>query len=152
MAVTYDNVAFGRIEEALKQYIDDEFQNVYISPKFVDRGNEFIRINLESSTNIMTTGNFEQREYIVMIRYYLDDANQTDMNTNEAIKNKIDRLKKKLLDSSTFIRTSLLHSARWDELNVDSIEYNIQDEENEEDENLYIAELMCSIQSTYTFD
>ena len=26
MAVTYDNVAFGRIEEALKQYLDDEFQ------------------------------------------------------------------------------------------------------------------------------
>ena len=38
MAITYDNVAFGRIEEALKQYVDDEFQNVYISPKFVDRG------------------------------------------------------------------------------------------------------------------
>jgi len=31
MAVTYDNVAFGRIEETLKQYVDNEFQNVYIS-------------------------------------------------------------------------------------------------------------------------
>ena len=152
MAVTYTKITWGQLEQPLMDILNDDFPNVYASHKYKKAGNEFIRINLESSTNIITTGNFEQREYIVMIRYYLDDANQTDMNTNEAIKNKIDRLKKKLLDSSTFIRTSLLHSARWDELNVDSIEYNIQDEENEEDENLYIAELMCSIQSTYTFD
>ena len=70
MAITYDNVAFGRIEEALQQYVDNEFNNVYISPKFVDRGSEFIRINLLSSDNVESTNAYEIRAYSVVLRYY----------------------------------------------------------------------------------
>ena len=61
--VTFDNVAFGRIEEALKDHIVDEFNIAYISPKFIDRGSEFIRINLESNNQIESTNAYEVREY-----------------------------------------------------------------------------------------
>ena len=152
MAVTYQDTAWALIEEPLTNLINDDFNEAYASPRFKKMGNEFIRVNIESSTEIMTTGNFEQREYLVMIRYYLDDSNIEHSQTNGAIKRKIDRLKKKLLDSISVSGGSASHSGKWDSLIVDSIEYDIQDEENEDDENLYIAQLMCSIQSTYTFE
>ena len=137
MAVTYDNVAFGRIEEALKQYIDDEFQNVYISPKFVDRGNEFIRINLLSSTNEETSNAYEIRVYSVVLRYY-HKCDMSQVRINESVKKKSDRLKKHLLDKQTY-------SDNWAELSVDEITYNVQDNENEEIDNLYIIEYSLSL-------
>ena len=137
MAVTYDNVAFGRIEEALKQYIDNEFQNVYISPKFVDRGNEFIRINLVSSDNIESTNTYEQREYDVELRYY-HKCDMSQIRVNEAVKKKSDRLKKHLLDKQTF-------SNNWAELSVGNITYDVQDDENKEKENLYIIEYTLTL-------
>ena len=152
MAVTYTKITWGQLEQPLMDILNDDFPNVYASHKYKKAGNEFIRVNIESSTEIMTTGNFEQREYIVMIRYYLDDSDIEHSQTNAAIKRKIDRLKKKLLDSISVSGGSASHSGKWDSLIVDSIEYDIQDEENEDDENLYIAQLMCSIQSTYTFE
>ena len=137
MAVTYDNVAFGRIEEALKQHIDDEFQNVYISPKFVDRGSEFIRLNLESNSAIESSNAYEVREYKVIVRYY-HKADVSQVRINEAIKKKSDRLKKHLQDKQT-------NSDNWAELSVDEITYNIQDNENEEIDNLYIIEYLLSL-------
>ena len=137
MAVTYDNVAFGRIEEALKQYIDDEFQNVYISPKFVDRGNEFIRINLLSSTNEETSNAYEIREYSVGLRYY-HKCDMSQIRINESVKKKSDRLKKHLLDKQTY-------SDNWAELSVDEITYDVQDAENEDKDNLYIIEYTLTL-------
>ena len=137
MAVTYDNVAFGRIEETLKQYVDDEFQNVYISPKFVDRGSEFIRINLLSSDNIETSNAYKIRAYSVMLRYY-HKCDMSQIRINEAVKKKSDRLKKHLLDKQT-------NADNWAELSVDEITYDIQDNENEDKENLYIIEYTLTI-------
>ena len=137
MAVTYDNVAFGRIEETLKQYIDNEFQNVYISPVFVDRGSEFIKINLESSNNVEATNAYEIREYQVNLRYY-HKCDMTQVRINEAVKKKSDRLKKHLLDKQT-------NSDNWAELSVDQIAYNVQDDENEDKDNLYIIEYTLTL-------
>ena len=137
MTVTYDNIAFGRIEEALKQYIDDEFQNVYISPKFVDRGNEFIRINLLSSTNVESHNSYEMREYDIEVRYY-HKADVSQVRINEAIKKKADRLKKHLLDKQT-------NSDNWAELSIDTITYGVQDDENDEKDNLFIVEYGLSL-------
>tara|TARA_R110002012_G_scaffold240572_1_gene414757 strand:- start:517 stop:951 length:435 start_codon:yes stop_codon:yes gene_type:complete len=137
MAVTYDNIAFGRIEEVLKQYIDDEFHNVYISPKFVDRGNEFIRINLVSSTNVESHNSYEMRAYEVEVRYY-HKGDVSQIRVNEAIKKKADRLKKHLLDKQT-------NSDNWAELSVDSITYDVQDDENEDKDNLFIIEYGLSL-------
>ena len=137
MSVTYDNVAFGRIEETLKQYIDNEFQNVYISPVFVDRGSEFIKINLESSSNVDTNNGYEVREYEVNLRYY-HKCDMTQIRNNEAVKKKSDRLKKHLLDKQT-------NSDNWTELSVNQITYNVQDDENEDKDNLYIIEYTLTL-------
>jgi hypothetical protein len=137
MAVTYDNVAFGRIEEALQQYVDNEFQNVYISPKFVDRGNEFIRINLLSSNNLETSNSYEVREYQVLLRYY-HKCDMSQIRINEAVKKKSDRLKKHLLDKQTY-------DSNWAELSIDSITYDVQEEDNEDIENLYIIEYTLTL-------
>tara|TARA_R100000808_G_C2059667_1_gene91657 strand:+ start:156 stop:590 length:435 start_codon:yes stop_codon:yes gene_type:complete len=137
MAITSDNVAFGRIEEALKQYVDDEFQNVYISPKFVDRGSEFIRINLLSSDNVESTNAYEIRAYSVMLRYY-HKCDMSQIRINEAVKKKSDRLKKHLQDKQTY-------SDNWAELSVDEITYDVQDNENEGNDNLYIIEYTLTI-------
>ena len=137
MTVTYDNVAFGQIEETLKQYIDNELQNVYISPKFVDRGTEFIRINLVSSDNIETTNAFENRAYNVILRYY-HKCDMTQIRINESVKKKSDRLKKHLLDNQA-------NYQYWAELSVDNITYDVQDEENEEKDNLYIIEYTLTL-------
>lgn len=78
----------------------------------------------------------------------MSDCDIANMQQNESVKNKIDRLKKKLLDIIVTQATSK-HSGEWDELLVNSIEYDIQDEENEDKPDLYIAELDITIQHLY---
>ena len=68
MAVTYDKIAFPKIEQAIKFILDDNFPNVYISPVFKMIGNECIRINLESSASEELATNFEVRVYELIIR------------------------------------------------------------------------------------
>ena len=131
MAVTYDKIGFTLIEKGLRDHINDDFQNVYISNKFKMIGNECVRINLEGSSNLMTTNAFEQREYNVIIRYYFNNEIVND-NVNKSIKDKSARLRKKLLDKQTN-KTSLV------ELDIDEILYGIEDDENEESD-VYIVQ------------
>ena len=63
MAVTYDKISFDKIEQAIKFILDDDFPNVYISPKFHMQGNECVRINLLSSESEELATNFEVRNY-----------------------------------------------------------------------------------------
>lgn len=138
MAVTYDKIAYDEIELALRKIISNEFMNVYIGSEFKMLGTECIRINLESSNLLLQTGALEQREYLVNIRYYhLADTNNEII--NKSIKAKIDRLRKHLLDNQ--VSTTY----NWTELQVQDIVYNIQDEENEDNDKLNIAEYSVSI-------
>ena len=132
MAVEYDKIGFTLIEKGLRDWINKDFNNVFISNRFKIKGNEFIRISLENSTNLMTTNAFEQREYNVMIRYYFNRKIMGD-GINENIKSKVDRLRKKLLDKQT-------NGASWAFLDIDNIEYDIQDDENENND-IYIVQL-----------
>ena len=140
MAVTYDKISFPKIEQAIKFILDDNFPNVYISPIFKMIGNECIRINLTNSEDIMTTSSFEEREYQVMIRYYFQ-SDLTNENENESIKGKIDRLKRHLIDN----HVKNTATAQWTGLLINNIEYDVQDEENEENENLYITEFQLTL-------
>ena len=131
MAVTYDKIGFTLIEKGLRDHINDDFQNVYISNKFKMIVNECVRINLEGSSNLMTTNAFEQREYNVIIRYYFNNEIVND-NVNKSIKDKSDRLRKKLLDKQT-------NTTSWVALDIDEILYGIEDDENEESD-VYIVQ------------
>lgn len=131
MAVTYTKVGYSLIEKGLKDWINNDFSNVYISPQFVMRGSECIRINLEGSSNIATTNGYEEREYNVNLRYYFNRVPAND-GANENIKSKCDRLKKKLLDKRT-------NATNWMYLEVDGIEYGIEDDDNA-DKDIYIVQ------------
>ena len=73
MSITYVKTSWTNIEHSLLATISDEFAHVYISPIYKKIRNEGVRINLLSSTNILTTQAFEQREYNLIIRYYMDN-------------------------------------------------------------------------------
>ena len=45
MAVNYDKIGFTLIEKGLRDHINNDFNNVYISHHFKIKGNEFIRIH-----------------------------------------------------------------------------------------------------------
>ena len=139
MAVTYDKIAYDEIELGLRKIINDEFKNVYIGNTFKMLGTECIRIDLISSTSIQQANNFEQRDYSVNIMYY-HLADTTSEIINKSVKGNIDRLRKHLLDNQ--VNTT----NKWSALIIDEINYNVQDEENEENDRLHIAELIISIQ------
>ena len=138
MAVTYDKIAYDEIELGLRSVISTEFQNVYIGSEFKMLGSECVRIELLNSTLLMQTGALEQREYALIVRYY-HKADVSQELINKSVKGKIDRLRKHLLDNQVDT------SKNWAELRVDEITYNIQDEENEDETNLNIAEYVISI-------
>lgn len=138
MAVTYDKISYGEIEQGLKKIVNNEFRNVYISDKFKMLGTECIRINLDSSTLVDMTNSFEEREYNVNLRYY-HQADTSLERINESVKANIDRLRKHLLDNKTS------STNKWTELKVDAIEYNLQDDENLDNENLHITEFNITI-------
>ena len=135
MAVTYDKISFTKVEEAIKFILDDNFPNVYVSPKFHMQGNECIRINLLSSESEELATNFEVRNYNVSVRYYTKADMDKEQN-NEFVKNRIDKLKKALIDNQ--VNTT---NDKWAKLEVESIEYNVEDDDNEDKDDVFIAEL-----------
>ena len=138
MAVTYDKIAYDAIELGLRKIINDEFKNVYIGNKFKMLGSECIKINLESSSLVLQTGALEEREYSVNIRYYHIADTSNEM-VNKSVKANVDRLRKHLLDNQTS------STYKWAELQVEEINYNVQDVDNEENDRLHITEFGVSI-------
>ena len=140
MAVTFDEISYKYIEKGLKTIINDEFKNVYVSPVFTMRGNECIRISVESSDNEQTTNAFERRVFNVIVRYY-QKADLRSEKVYESVRRKADRLRKHIIDNQTANTTS----AKWVALDIDTINFNVIDEENEELDNLNITEFLLSI-------
>ena len=144
MAVTYDKIAYDQVELGLRSLLSTEFSNVYIGNTFSMKGSECIKIDLLSSSSIEQATNYEQRLYTINIRYYFkSDTSQERI--NKAVKGKIDRLRKHLLDNQVD------SSKGWAALTIDEINYNVRDEENEEDDGLHIAEFLVTIQHHNSF-
>ena len=134
MAVTYDKISYPKIQEAIKFILDDNFPNVYISPIFRDIGNESIRITLESDSSEELATNFEVRIYDILISYYTK-ADMTKEQDLEFVQNRLDKLKKALIDNQ--VKTT---NDNWAKLEVTERRYNVQNDDNEDKDNLYIAE------------
>ena len=139
MAITYDKIAYDEVELGLRSILSKEFSNVYIGNTFKMVGTECIKIDLLSSTSIEQATNFETREYALNMRYYFKADTSQEL-INKAVKGKIDRLRKHLLDNQVDADNN------WAALIVNTINYNVQDEENEEETNLHIAEYEITIQ------
>ena len=139
MAVTYDKISYPKIEEAIKFILDDDFPNVYISPIFKMFGNECIRINLESDSSEDLATNFEVRVYSLTVTYYTK-ADMSKDEDNEFVKNRIDKLKKALIDNQ--VKTT---SDNWAKLEVINRTYNVENEDIEDKDNIFIAELEVDV-------
>ena len=139
MSVTYDKISYPKIEEAIKFILDDDFPNVYISPIFKMFGNECIRINLESDTSEDLATNFEVRVYSLTITYYTK-ADMSKEEDNEFVKNRIDKLKKALIDNQ--VKTT---SDNWAKLEVINRTYNVENEDIDDKDNIFIAELEVDV-------
>tara|TARA_B100000683_G_scaffold273597_1_gene319590 strand:- start:5 stop:445 length:441 start_codon:yes stop_codon:yes gene_type:complete len=140
MAVTYDEISYKYIEKGLKTIINDEFRNVYVSPMFTMRGTECVRIAVSSSENDETTNAYERRIFNVIVRYYQKGDLRSEK-VYAGIRRKADKLRKHILDN----QTANTASAQWAFLDIDSINFNIQDEENEGIDNLNITEYELSV-------
>ena len=140
MAVTFDEISYKYIEKGLKTIVNDEFKNVYVSPIFTMRGTECIRIAVESSDNDETTNAYERRIFNVVLRYY-QQADLRSEKVYENVRRKADRLRKHLVDN----QTANSSSAKWVALDIDTINFNVQDEENEDLDNLNITEYLLSV-------
>ena len=140
MAVTYDEISYKYIEKGLKTIINNEFKNVYVSPVFSMRGTECIRIMASSSTNDQTTNAYERRIFDVIIRYYQKGDLRSEK-VYEGIRRKADRLRKHLVDN----QVANSSSAKWVALDNDTINFNVEEEENEEIDNLNITEYLLSV-------
>ena len=140
MAVTFDEISYKYIEKGLKTIVNDEFKNVYISPLFTMKGTECIRIAVESSDNEETTNAYERRIFNVVLRYY-QQADLRSEKVYENVRRKADRIRKHLVDN----QTANSSSAKWVALDIDTINFNVQDEENEDLDNLNITEYLLSV-------
>ena len=140
MAVTYDEISYKYIEKGLKTIINDEFKNVYVSPVFTMRGTECIRIVIDNSTNDETTNAYERRNFGVTIRYYQKGDLRSEK-TYEGIRRKADRLRKHLIDN----QVKDTSTAKWAFLDIDTINYNVQDDENDGIDDLNITEYELSM-------
>ena len=145
MAVTYDKISYPKIEEAIKFILDDDFPNVYISPVFKMFGNECIRINLESDSSEDLATNFEVRVYSLTVTYYTK-ADMSKEEDNEFVKNRIDKLKKALIDNQ--VKTT---SDNWAKLEVVNRTYNVENEDIDDKDNIFIAELEVDVTNFNTF-
>ena len=140
MTVTYDEISYKYIEKGLKTIINDEFKNVYVSPVFTMRGTECIRIVIDNSTNDETTNAYERRNFGVTIRYYQKGDLRSEK-TYEGIRRKADRLRKHLIDN----QVKDTSTAKWAFLDIDTINYNVQDDENDGIDDLNITEYELSM-------
>ena len=139
MAVTFEKISYDKIELGLKDILNDDFSNVYISPVFTMIGNECIRINLESSENLETTNLGERRMYAVTIRFYAkgDLSNELEI---KRIKGRIDRIKKCICDNKVKSGNTDGATNFWIDSSVETITYNVLDSENEDLKDIYIGE------------
>ena len=140
MAVTYDEISYKYIEKGLKTIINYEFKNVYVSPVFTMRGTECVRIMVSSSSNDQTTNAYERRVFNVIVRYYQKGDVRSEK-VYEGIRRKADRLRKHLVDN----QVANSSTAKWVALDIDTINFNVSDEENEEIDNLNITEYELSV-------
>jgi len=139
VAVTYTKVAFPKIEERLRNIINEEFKNVYISSRFENMGSdESIRIFTSSSNLLEHTQYSEVREYTVSVRHYYNEPDS--IRREEYVKNRIDRLKK-------LIMGNISSAGNYYDLHIDGIQYDVQDVENENNPDMHITELEAMLKN-----
>jgi len=136
MAITYKKFTHPKIIQALYELLNPEFKGVYISSKFEEQGiDESIRLKLESVEVLEYTKYHQILEYNTLIRHYYNAPHSRKK--EEYLNARMDRLQ-------THLGRSVADTTNYYDMHISSINYDVQDSENEDNENLHITEIMLS--------
>lgn len=140
MTRSYTEIAWPKIEDALRDVINDEFPAVYIGTEsdrlVIGRYDETIFINLTDCDTLESTALNEIRQYNIQISMYIKRKNYEK--SREIYLDRVDKLKQLLFENRCV-------SDSYFDLRIDSIEYN-QDNEEYKD-TAYKANLNVSVKN-----
>tara|TARA_R110002020_G_scaffold379145_1_gene590167 strand:- start:1513 stop:1935 length:423 start_codon:yes stop_codon:yes gene_type:complete len=135
MAITFTNVIFDDIIEALATVINDEFAIIVYYDEH--KGNQSFLITPESDTLVSYLSGGVQREYNVLVSYELKSGGQYTKNNIKQVSNVMERLKRLIKNNISYENGS-----KWIDANISTIEY----ERDEDDPTLLrgIATFNCN--------
>ncbi len=141
MTLNYTKITYNKIEKGIRNVINNEFRNTYISSKFKKQsGNESIRVCVKTKNVLEFTNMSETLEYEVLVRYYLHE--KLTESSEKYAKTRTDRLQKLLFDN-------IQSDGNYYNLSVNNVEYFIEDDENAENNELQIIDLNLTTNYIY---
>ena len=118
MAITFENVIYDRVIDALQDLLANEFS----IPAYIDehKGNHSFLLTPASDTINEYAQNFQSRNYVVEIAYQLKIGGAYTKNSLKQVSNIAERVKRLIFDNATYSPSSVY---KWHDGNIDSIEY-----------------------------
>jgi len=119
MAITFENVIYDRVIDALQGLLVNEFT----VPVYVDehKGNQSFLLTPSSDSINEYAQNFQSRDYVVEIEYQLKAGGAYTKNSIKQVSNIAERVKRLIFDNATYSPSS---AYKWHDGNIDSIEYS----------------------------
>ena len=119
MAITFENIIYDRIIDALQGLLVNEFT----IPVYVDehKGNQSFLLTPEADSINEYGNNFQSRNYIIGIVYQLKLGGTYTKNSIKQVSNIAERVKRLIYNNASYSPSS---SYKWHDGNIDSIEYN----------------------------
>tara|TARA_R100000655_G_scaffold70690_2_gene108989 strand:- start:406 stop:834 length:429 start_codon:yes stop_codon:yes gene_type:complete len=119
MAITFENIIYDRIVDALRGLLVNEFT----VPVYMDehKGNQSFLLIPESDNIIDYGNNFQSRNYSVGITYQLKLGGTYTKNSIKQVSNVAERVKRLVYNNAAYSPSSVY---KWHDGNIDSIEYN----------------------------
>ena len=119
MAITFENVIYDRVIDALQDLLANEFA----IPAYVDehKGNQSFLLAPASDSINEYAQNFQSRSYVVEIAYQLKVGGAYTKNSIKQVSNIAERVKRLIFDNATYSPSSVY---KWHDGNIDSIEYS----------------------------
>ena len=124
MAITFENIIYDRIVDALQGLLVNEFNvSVYLDEH---KGNQSFLLSPTSDSLNEYAQNFQSRDYIVEIAYQLKVGGAFTKNSVKQVSNVAERVKRLIYNNAAYSPSSVY---KWHDGNIDSIEY-IRDEDS----------------------
>ncbi len=124
MAITFENIIYDRIVDALQGLLVNEFNvSVYLDEH---KGNQSFLLSPTADSLNEYAQNFQSRDYIVEIAYQLKVGGAFTKNSVKQVSNVAERVKRLIYNNAAYSPSSVY---KWHDGNIDSIEY-IRDEDS----------------------
>ena len=119
MAITFENIIYDRVVEALQGLLVNEFT----IPVYIDehKGNQSFLLTPESDNINEYGNNFQSRSYGIEITYRLKLGGTYTKNSIKQVSNIAERVKRLIYNNTSYSPSS---TYKWHDGSIDSIEYN----------------------------